>query len=187
MTKRNMLILGLVIPIAAVVALLGVALARSGGNPGGLLVNTASGEVFTREGQAQDFTFQTLNGESVTLSDMRGNVVMVDFWSSWCAPCRAEAPDLVETYDRYRDRGVEFIGLAIWDDRGQVEGFVSRYGVTYLNGLDETGRIAIDYGVRGIPEKYFIDRDGNVVKKFVGLISAEKLGATLDELLLHPG
>ena len=183
MTKRNLLMVSILIPVAALLALFAVALARSGGNPGGLVVNSKFGEVSTKGKPAPDFSLITIDGEEIRLSDMRGKVVMVDFWSSWCPPCRAEAPELVEVYKKYRGSNIEFIGVAIWDVKGQVESFVERYGVTYINGLDEMGKIAIDYGVTGIPEKYFVDMNGNIARKFVGPITIEKLEAVLDELL----
>ncbi len=183
MTKRNLLLASILIPVAALVALFAVALARSGGIPGGLVVNSQFGEVSTKEKPAPDFSLITLDGEEIRLSDMRGKVVMVDFWFSWCPPCRAEAPELVEAYKKYQGPDVEFVGVAIWDVIGQVESFVKRYGVTYINGLDEKGKIAIDYGVTGIPEKYFVDKNGNIAKKFVGPITVEKLEGVLEELL----
>ena len=183
MTRRNVVLASLLIPIVALVALLAWALVRSGGVPGGLLVNSKFGAVSIKERPTMDFSLISLDGRVVRLSDLRGKVVMVDFWSSWCPPCRQEAPVLAETYRKYRDRGVEFVGVAIWDSRDAVAEFVGRYGVTYINGLDEKGTMAIDYGVTGIPEKYFVDRDGNLVRKFVGPVGTQDLEKVLQELL----
>ena len=86
-------------------------------------------------------------------------------------------------YREYAHRDVEFIGVAIWDDRNRVEDYVLEFDLPYLNFIDEKGRIAIDYGVAGIPEKFFIDGNGDVVRKFVGPMDAESLREALDNLV----
>ena len=114
--------------------------------------------------------------------------MFLDFWASWCPPCRQEAPDLVEVYLEYQDRPVEFVGVDIWDDRDAAEDYLALFNVPYPNGRDEDGTVAIDYGVRGIPEKFFIGPDGSVLKKFVGPIKGADLRQVLDDLLLqHAG
>ena len=181
--KRNLIILASAVPIAALFALLGWAVAQSGGNPGGFGVNSDSREVSIERGPATDFLAESLGGERVSLADLRGKVVMLDFWSSWCPPCRREAPALAQVYGEYEGRNIEFIGVAIWDDRGRVEDHVREFGIPYPNLLDDKGRIAISYGVRGIPEKLFVDAEGNLVRKFVGPIEPGALRAVLDGLL----
>ena len=181
--KRNLLILVSAVPTAALFALLGWAVARTGGTPGGFGVNNEFGEIGIERRAAPDFTKDSLSGETVRLSELRGKVVMVDFWTSWCPPCRREAPTLAEVYREYAHRNVEFIGVAIWDDRNRVEDYVLEFDLPYLNLIDEKGRIAIDYGVAGIPEKFFIDGNGDVVRKFVGPMDAESLREALDNLV----
>ena len=158
---------------------------RSGGMPGGVLVNSSFGELEVSSGAANDFSIETLEGEILDLSDLRGKIVMLDFWSSWCPPCRAEASDLELVSREYRDLGVEFVGIAIWDREEDVRSFLNRYHVSYINGLDKYGLIAVDYGVRGIPEKYFIDREGNLARKFIGPMGLEDLEEVLDQLLVN--
>ncbi|MBM3957924.1 MAG: TlpA family protein disulfide reductase, partial [Gemmatimonadetes bacterium] len=109
------------------------------------------------------------------------------FWASWCPPCRREAPALADVYERYRTRGVEFVRIDIWDDEKDARAYVQRYGIGYPNGLDRGGEIAIDYGVTGIPEKLSLDRDGRLVRKFVGPMDADTLEAILDQLLGEAG
>ena len=181
--KRNLIILASVIPTVALFALLGWAVAQSGGNPGGFGINSDFGEVSVDRRPATDFEAESLGGERVSLSDLRGKVVMLDFWSSWCPPCRREAPALAQVYSEYEGRNVEFIGVAIWDDRGSVEGHVREFGLPYPNLLDDKGRIAISYGVKGIPEKFFVDAEGNLVRRFVGPMEAGALRAALDGLV----
>ncbi|CAI8006512.1 Thiol:disulfide interchange protein CycY, partial [Geodia barretti] len=116
-------------------------------------------------------------------SDLRGKVVLVDFWASWCAPCRQEAPVLEQIYREYAGSDVEFVGVNIWDLPDNAATYVEDFEISYPNGVDADGIIAIDYGVKGIPEKFFIDRDGVVRQKFVGPIRPDKLRETLDQLL----
>ncbi len=183
MRRRVILLLAALVPVAALLGLMVWALAQSGGNPGGLLVRNVFGEVAITERPAPPFILPLLDGSALEMSSLRGKWVMVDFWSSWCPPCIEEAPVLAATYRQYAGRGVEFVGVAIWDEEGAIRGFVQRYGISYPNGLDAKGKIAIDYGVRGIPEKFFIDPDGRLVRKFVGPVTQEKIRAILDELL----
>ena len=171
------------IPVAALIALLVWAVVQSGGNPGGIGINDEFGEVAISTGPAPPLSLPLVDGGTINLAELKGRVVMVDFWSSWCPPCIEEAPVLAAIYPQYADKGVEFLGVAIWDDEGEVNRYIQRFGVTYPNGIDARGKVAINYGVRGIPEKYFIDPNGQLVRKFVGPVTADKLRAILDELL----
>ena len=181
--KRNLIILSAAVPIAAFFGLLGWAVAQSGGNPGGFGINSNFGEVQVDQRGAPPFVVEALDGTQVSLSKLRGKVVMLDFWSSWCPPCRREAPALSRVYSEYQGGNVEFVGVAIWDDHGDVARFVEEFGLPYPNVLDDRGQIAINYGVTGIPEKFFIDTSGNLVRRFVGPIEPEALRAVLDELV----
>ena len=172
-----------IVPVIGVVGLMVWALAQTGGNPGAPGINNVFGEVEVDPAPAPPLSLRLLTGEALTLADLEGKVVMVDFWSSWCPPCIEEAPVLAATYPLYADRGVEFIGVAIWDDDSEVSRYIERFSVTYPNAIDAQGKVAINYGVRGIPEKYFIDRDGTLVKKFVGPVTTEQLRAIIDEML----
>ncbi|MDP6102955.1 MAG: redoxin domain-containing protein [Dehalococcoidia bacterium] len=165
-------------------SLLGWALSRSGGVPGGMGVNDVFGEISIEEKPAPNFTLETLDGESVTLSDLKGKVVLLDFWASWCPPCRQEAPGLAQVYKEYEDRGVEFIGISVWDHLNDAKDYVQRFGIIYLSGLDSQGTILVDYGVRGTPEKFLIDTQGQLVAKFIGPSHVEELRETLDQMLM---
>ena len=183
MSRRGWLLLGAAAPVRAFLALLTWAVVHAGCIPGSVGVYQEVGEVQLSPQAAKEFSLTTLDGDTIDLASLRGKVVMVDFWASWCAPCRFEAPDLVEVYLEYADRDVEFIGVDIWDQRQGAIDHIERYQVTYPNGVDDEGAIAISYGVRGIPEKLFIGRDGMIVKKFVGPVDADTLRRTLNELL----
>jgi cytochrome c biogenesis protein CcmG/thiol:disulfide interchange protein DsbE len=181
-TRRRLVLLSLV-PVVAVAALLIWGTARSGGQPGGLFTNSSGGEVEVDLDLAHDFSVTTFGGEPLTLSGLRGKVVMIDFWASWCPPCRLESPDLVSVYRLFKDRDVEFVGIDVWDSESAGRRFVAEEGIPYPNALDTNGFITIDYGVTGIPEKFFIDREGRVVRKYVGPIRTEELARILNEIL----
>ena len=174
------------VPLIALFAILGVALTRSGGVPAGVAINSTLGEAEVQTDIARDFTLTTFDGEEVTLSGLRGKHVMVDFWSSWCPPCIEEAPVLAAAYERYRGQGIEFVGVAVWDVAEEAERFADESGAGYPAGVDTRGVIGVDYGLTGIPEKYFIDPEGRIVRKYVGPMTAETLDEVLQGLLASP-
>ena len=182
--KRRLLVLvSLLVPILGLISLMAWALAQSGGNPGGLRINSKLGEVSVTVGPAPGLSLQLLQGGVLDLESLKGKVVMIDFWSSWCPPCIAEAPDLAMTYRLYQGKDVEFIGVAIWDEESEVRKFVDKFNIGYPTGIDAQGKVGIAYGVRGIPEKFFVDRQGRLVSKFVGPMKSEELKAIIDALL----
>ena len=183
MTKRGLIVLGGGVPLLALIALLAWASISTGGNPGGLATNSDLLEFDIDPEAAREFEFELFEGGTLKLSDLRGKVVMVDFWASWCPPCRVEAPALARVYAEYQGQPVEFVGVDVWDNVGDAEVFLQQEGQVYPTGYDADGSIAINYGVRGIPEKYFIDGDGVLVKKLSGPLTEATLRETINELL----
>ena len=184
-SRRTVVILAVSIPVLALLAILAWASVTSGPARGGLAVNDSFVELDVEAEAAPDFTLALMDGGELSLADLRGKLVMMDFWASWCPPCRDEAPVLAQVYGEYRDKGVEFVGVNLWDQPGEADLFVQQEGHQYPNGIDEEGKIAISFGVRGIPEKFFLSREGMIVRKFSGPMDEEKLRGILDTMLLE--
>ena len=107
----------------------------------------------------------------------------MNFWASWCVPCRAEALALEDAWQKYKEQGVVFLGINIQDREEDARRFLEEFGVTYINGRDSAAKIAVDYGVWGIPETFFIDAHGRITYKHVGEVRAQTVTAKLDEVL----
>jgi peroxiredoxin len=136
---------------------------------------------------APDFSLKTTLGGSVTLSELRGQAVLVNLWATWCPPCRAEMPAIEKMYREYKDRG--FIVLAVnmtrQDDPAQVAPFADEYNLTFPILLDESGEVAALYQLNSLPSSFFINRDGIIEEVVVGGPMSEALLRTRIEQILR--
>ena len=121
--------------------------------------------------QAPSFTLALFSRGTLTLKDLHGKAVLINFWASWCVPCRAEAKTLEAAWQKYKDRSVVFLGIDIPDKEEDARAFMKEFGITYF------------YGVWGIPETFFIDAQGRITYKHAGEIRAETVIAKLDDAL----
>jgi thiol-disulfide isomerase/thioredoxin len=128
---------------------------------------------------APDFSLTSLSGDTVTLSDLRGKTVVLNFWASWCAPCRQEMPLLQATYEAYGGDGLVVLAVNMGEEGRRVRGFAEDMAVTFPVFADEKTSVGTLYRVRGAPTTYFVDRDGVVRQRFVGQLTAGMLGAIL--------
>lgn len=131
---------------------------------------------------APPFQGETLEGDTLSLASLRGDVVILNFWASWCIPCREEHGVLRRAERRYGDRA-RVVGVVYQDAPAAARRFMDRLGGDWPSVLDAGSRIAIDYGVYGVPETFFIGPDGRVVKKQVGPVTWDVVRSTVDSLL----
>ncbi|MFQ5829209.1 MAG: TlpA family protein disulfide reductase [Candidatus Methylomirabilia bacterium] len=133
---------------------------------------------------APPFTLELFDGGSVSLAELRGQVVVVNFWASWCFPaCYEEAPVLETGWRRYKDLGVVVLGVDIQDREEPAREFLERFSISFANGPDPTGKISVDYGVYGVPETFFIDKAGTIRFKHVGAVNEDLFRSQVTRLL----
>jgi cytochrome c biogenesis protein CcmG/thiol:disulfide interchange protein DsbE len=134
-------------------------------------------------GPAPDFTLATFDGGSVTLSELRGQVVIINFWASWCPPCREEAAYLEDTWRKYQEQGVVFIGVDYVDTDAEALAYIAEFDITYPNGPDLGTRISQDYRIRGVPETFYVGKDGTLRGVKIGPVAPPELDDQIDRLL----
>lgn len=133
--------------------------------------------------RAFDFALNDVNGRSVRLSDWRGRPVVINFWASWCPPCRQEMPALQAAYQRYREQGVIVLGVDLRENAGQVSQFASQFDVTYPLLLDHDGAVSERYQVRGIPTTIVLDDEGVIRARHVGPLTEDQFAEYVTPLL----
>lgn len=132
---------------------------------------------------ASDFTLQDLNGKNVKLSDYKGRVVLLDFWATWCPPCRASIPAIEKIHKAYKDKGLVVLAVSLdeggWD---AVKSFITEYGITYTV-LKGTEDVAVNYMVRTIPMLLVLDKQGRISKRYLGFGNEEDLENDIKAIL----
>jgi cytochrome c biogenesis protein CcmG/thiol:disulfide interchange protein DsbE len=137
-------------------------------------------------GADPDFSLNAYDGRTFTLSEHRGHVVIVNFWASWCDPCRDEAAYLESTWRKYADQGVVFVGVDYLDTESEALAYLEEFDITYINGLDVGTRIADAYRIQGVPETFYIDKTGQLRGVHIGPLLPPTLDEKIDELLAEP-
>lgn len=128
---------------------------------------------------APDFLLEELDGGEVRLSDLRGEPVVINFWATWCAPCRKEMPQFVQAYDAYKDQGLEIVAVNLQEGKSIASEFAGDYGMEFTVAVDRDGEIGDLYRLLGLPTTYFIGRDGVIRTVFTGPFEAEGQGTSV--------
>ena len=179
MRMRWIVLLAVLVLGGGVVGLLGWAIA--GKEP----VTGRSGE--TRVGKpAPDVRLNAFDGSDFTLSEHIGSPIVLNFWASWCLPCRDEAPALKELWNRWHEEGLILIGINSQDGYEDALAFLTEYDVPYVNVIDTDGVASIDYGVVGLPVTMFIGKDGIVEHRYVGALRLEVVEPWVAGLVAEP-
>lgn len=149
--------------------------------PAAIAVALARGET----PQAPEFTLPRLDTEgTLSLASLRGQVVVINFWASWCIPCKDEAPAIEATWRQYKDKGVVFVGVNVQDLTPKALKFIEDTQATFPNVRSGDNAVYRAYGLTGVPETFFVNRDGRIVKKFPGVVTDQaKWAAAVEEAL----
>ena len=135
---------------------------------------------------APAFRAATLSGDTLSTDELRGEVVILNFWASWCVPCRQEHPVLRQAERSWSDDQARVVGVVYQDGPAAARRYMDRMGGNWPNVMDPESRVAIDFGVYGVPETFFLAPDGTVAKKHVGVLTWELVQGTVDSLLATP-
>ncbi len=135
---------------------------------------------------APDFTVTDIDGKKLTLSDYKGKVVLLDFWATWCSPCRAEIPHFVEMQQKYGPQGFQVIGISMDDDAKPVRDFYQQYKINYPVAVGDDKLAESFGGVLGLPVNFVIDREGRIVGKYLGATETSVFDKAVGDLLAKP-
>lgn len=135
----------------------------------GLLIVVGLGLLRAQQGpigigkRVPNFTLMTFDGEQYSIEDYRGQIVLVNFWASWCKPCEQEAAELEQAWRKFKDQGVMFLGVDYVDTETEAMTYLTKFDISYPNGPDLGTKISQAFRIRGVPETYIVGRDGTIV------------------------
>lgn len=130
-----------------------------------------------------DFALTTLDGKEGKLSDLRGKAVMINFWASWCEPCRTEMPAMQEAYEKYKDQGFEIVAVNIAETEVTANSFARQYGLTFPIWMDKDREVTRLYKIGPIPSSLFVDPNGKIVYRYEGPVNVSQLDSIIQPML----
>lgn len=133
--------------------------------------------------RAPDFTVMTVDGEPVTLSDLRGDIVLLNFWGTWCGPCRREMPEFQQAYQKLNEQGFEILAVSFDDTFDAISNFRDEFGITFPLALDDTGEINDAYGIQIRPSSFLLDEDGVIIIRHFGMMSESQIQEIIQDAL----
>ena len=162
-----------VVRIAILVSTLVLGLAIAGCSSGS---TTAPVQVLQPGSPAPDFQLESLDGQSVSLSGLQGNPVMLNFWATWCGPCRAEMPFIQEVYEdeEWREQGLVILAVNVGESSSTVQSFIEDNGLFFPVLLDKSKKVTRDYNISGIPTTFFIDKNGIMIDSAIGTFKSKE-------------
>jgi peroxiredoxin len=163
--------------LAAIFLLLVMMVAACGESGAAVLEGVNTGN------RARGFTLQTVDGDKVSLKDYEGKVVLINFWATWCPPCRAEIPDIQSTYEARQGDDFVVLGVNVEESRATVQQFMDEIEMTYPVLLDEGGKVLQMYRASGLPVSVIVSRDGVIQVRHVGYLTADQLEKYLADLM----
>ena len=131
---------------------------------------------------AANFTLPDLAGNNVSLSDFKGKPVYINFFATWCPPCRGEMPDIEKMYQKYKDRGLVVLAIDLNEDKATVQSFISQAGYTFKVLLDQNGVTSSDYNTSSIPVSVFVDKNGGIIATRVGSLTEAEMEGYIAKL-----
>jgi len=146
---------------------------------------TSASTYDTEPSPAPDMTLETLDGGEINLAEQDGKVILVNFWATWCAPCRKEIPDLIDLHSSMESEGLRVVGIALDDEgRSVVEPYVEKMGINYPIVIDTTRRVESKFeSMYGLPTTYVVNPEGTVVKRVLGLFPTDEMKPELQKML----